>query len=505
MIGCRRRPGKSISQRFATPPWPPTSTEWRQLDQALTEDHVARLIARGVEQLDLTPLWALYAGCGSKPHRPDLMLRIVLFEIQRGRSSPAQWFMDTLENQVLHWLGCGIRPARSVWYEFAFRIRNLLDDWNQQVLHLAQQQGQLTGQRASLDGTCVEAHASRHRLFHQEQLQQRQRVLQDALDRDAQGQALEKPPYWLAKTPQTRRQQQERYRLAQAKLSERLEENQRRLPSQRRDAKQIRVSVTDPEAFLGKDKHKVFRPLYNVQFLRDVDSPFILAYETFARGSDAGTLVPLLQRAQHLVGRGPKQVLADSGYITGLDLADAQRWGIDLYGPWKENDYSDAQTGTPQQFSKDRFRWQPRTRTYRCPQGKVLRCTGVQTRRRSLGRTEKVEIYRADPTQCAACPLKARCCPKARSGRSLSRSEHDPLIEAHRRKMKQPEAQALYKLRRQTVETSFADSKEHRGFRRIHGRGLLKAKIQTALTALVHNLSTFTRALLGAGPPKDGT
>jgi IS5 family transposase len=62
--------------------------------------------------------------------------------------------------------------------------------------------------------------------------------------------------------------------------------------------------------------------------------------------------------------------------------------------------------------------------------------------------------------------------------------------------MATPAAKALYKQRRQTVETSFGDAKEHRGFRRVRGRGLAKAQAHAALTVLAHNLDELAR------PPK---
>ena len=491
MLGAWRRPGKAAAA-FRQPLWTRTSPKWLELDQKLEADHLARLIDRGVELLDLTPLEQSYAGHGSLPCPPKLLLKIVLFEIQRGRTSPAQWYLDTKENMALHWLGLGIRPARSVWYAFAFRVQPYLDGFNQQVLQHAQSQGHTAVYRGALDGTLVEANASRHHLLNSPQLQQRLETLVEATQADAQGGVPQEQPYWMANTPASRTRQQEQYQTAQTKLAERLAENERRMPSQRQEVKNLRISVTDPEAALGKDKLKVFRPLYNVQYMRDLDSLFILGYETFGRSSDAGTLVPLMQRTQQLTGQLLDEVLVDSGYITALDLADAQKLDIALYGPWKENDYSD--TAAPvKQLRKDEFSWDAAAGEYRCRQGQPLVLVGVQNRSRSLGRTEKLELYRADAATCAACPLKAQCCPKSRSGRNVSRSEHEDLIEAHKSKMETAEAKALYKLRRQTVEPSFGDSKQHRNYRRVHGRGLAKAKGQTALTVLAHNLHELVR------------
>src|SRR5207253_4518663 len=150
---------------------------WQALDAQLEPDHLARLIDHGVDRLDLTPLFQSFAGRGTRPSPPDLMLKIVLFEIQRGRTSPAQWYQDTKENIALQWLGRGIRPARSVWYTFAFRVGPSLDCWNRHVLLQAPQPGLASGQRVSLHGTLVEAQASRHRLLNHEQVQQRRQVL----------------------------------------------------------------------------------------------------------------------------------------------------------------------------------------------------------------------------------------------------------------------------------------------------------------------------------------
>ena len=69
------------------------------------------------------------------------------------------------------------------------------------------------------------------------------------------------------------------------------------------------------------DKDHVFRPLYTIQTVRDVDSPLIVSYDVFAQATDAGTLPPMLERTEQLTGRRLKDVLVDSGYVTGIDLA----------------------------------------------------------------------------------------------------------------------------------------------------------------------------------------
>ena len=68
-----------VRPQFADPPWTCQSPEWQRIDRALNEDDLARQVARMVdEELDLQPLFASYAGRGTLPHRPDLLLKMVL-------------------------------------------------------------------------------------------------------------------------------------------------------------------------------------------------------------------------------------------------------------------------------------------------------------------------------------------------------------------------------------------------------------------------------------------
>ena len=136
MVGDQCHDAKTVVH-FAEPPWNVQSAPWRQIDAELPHDHLAREIRQAMTHLDLTVLYDSYAGRGKAPHRPDLMLAIVLFETRRGQRKPSQWFQDTQENCALWWLGFGMRPSRSCWYEFRDRTGSYLDTLNEHVLHQA--------------------------------------------------------------------------------------------------------------------------------------------------------------------------------------------------------------------------------------------------------------------------------------------------------------------------------------------------------------------------------
>ena len=304
MIAIRGRHGKDADHRFAEPPWDEHTPRWQEIDQDLPAEHLARQIDQAVEGLDLAGLFATYSGRGSRALWPDLLLRLVLYEMQRGRLSPAEWFLDARENEPAQWLLFGMRPTRTAWYEFADRLERFWDEWNEQVLHKAQELGLPVGDRVAIDGTLIAALASRHRLVNQKTLTERLELLQQAAD-GRPGPAHREPAGLDGQVPSTRERQVLRYQQAQMRMDQLQAENANRKSSKRKKPEKIVVSVSEPEAVPGRDKLKTFRPLYNVQLMYDLDSAFITAYELFAQQNDPGTIGPMLDRSMELAGKKP--------------------------------------------------------------------------------------------------------------------------------------------------------------------------------------------------------
>lgn len=503
MVGCMRRSRKRAVVRFAKPPWDERSDEWQIRDQQVAADHPARAVVEAMRLLDMVPLFALYRGVGVPPIRPDLMLAIVLIEIRLGRPRPSQWFRDTQESIVLQWAGFGIRPSRACWYNFADRVAPLLEHWNAEVLQLAGQRGVTQAERVSLDGTSVAANASRHRLVNEATVEKRLAELENACQADADGQLPPNVPAWMAKHPETREKQRRRYQRARHRLTELHAVNNRQQAKRRRKPEKIVVSPSDPDAALGRDKHNVFRPLYNVQLAWDLDSQLCLGYQVFAQPTDAGTFSPMLERLVKWTGVKPKAMLVDAGYVTACNLAICDQTGITLFGPWQENDFSQkrrTRPGTkPRCLGKEHFTWLPEQNRYRCPEGHPMPWIGQEKRRQSDGQINVVHSYRCSPQHCRACSRQALCCSNPNRGRAVMRSEHEGLVEAHRARMATSEAKSLYRLRSQTVELGFADFKQHRSMRQFSGRGLYRTQRQVGLTVLVHNLLVVH---LSKPPPK---
>ena len=458
-------------------------------------DHLARIVEEEVNRLDVQTLEAAYRGSGSPPHRPDLMLKIVLFEYLDGRPSPAHWHRDTRDHQALQWLGRGIVPSRTAWYDFRDRMGSVIEALHAQLIGQAQVDELLPVHVGVQDGSTFRANASRHRLVNRATLEKRQSVLQAATERDLAEQPVDEGPAWMARTPAGRREQAQRMQQAWKILGERTAENAKKPKDKRRDENHIQVSLSDPQAPLGRDKEKVFCPLYTAQFLVEPNSLLVIGWDVFAQATDTGTLLPIIDGAQRIVGGKLQKIVADAAYATLLDLQGCQKRKIELIAPVQENSFTQQKRAAAdkQRSNRDQFVWLAELATYRCPQGYTLTYRGKERKRRHGDQHVVEHRYHCPPQHCRACPQASGCVRDPNKGRTIKRLEGQELLDAQRAKMQRPEIKAEYRQRGPVIERAFADAKRHRNFRQLHGRGLDRAKAEIGLLVLAQNLLMIHR------------
>jgi transposase len=471
----------------------------------LDADHRVRIIDAFVNGLDRTSLQTSYLGVGSLAHNPDLMLKIVLHETLEGHLSPAQWARHVRDSDALRWLGQGIQPSRSALYAFRDRLSQPVFEMHAQAIRTAIKDGLTTADTAVQDGTSFRACASRHQLINQDKLAKRFEALKAAVAQDAAGQAIESQPYWMAETPSGRQEQLERYQTAGVELADRLAKNQERPKDKQLPSPKVKVSITDPEAPLGRDKEKVFGPMYTAQFVVDTASLLILSFEVFAQVTDAGTLPPMLDRTQEVTGIMVTQISTDSAYASLLDLQECQKRSVQLVAPIQENDFTEQKRAKAENpgISKDQFQWLPAEQTYSCPMGHRLTYKGREQKRRREGHTVVQHRFHCPAEHCRACPLRDRCVRNPEKGRTVKRLEGEEVIEAHKAFMSTPAAKAASRLRGSVIERCFGDAKQHRNLRRLHGRGLKRARAEVGLVALAQTALTLARLRKNAANPRE--
>ena len=362
---------------WAGAPWHDQHPERLALEQRLPPEHLARCLDQAVARLDLHDLVASYGGTGSAPYPPELLLRAVLFQTERGQHSPATWCRAARACEPMRWLLRGALPSRSCWYSFRDRLAPLLQPLNGQPLAQALAAGLTPATQAAADGTLIAANASRQRLLNEATLERRLQQLVDALAADSlsQGAASVCPavppvpptdpqpltpaarPYWMAKPPAGRRAQRTRYLRAQRQRAQRHARNRGKVPSQRSAPHRPGWSSARPTRRRRWAWTRTCRPLYNVQVVDDLDSPFILGYEVFAQPNDAGLLGTLLRGLHESIRQHLTVLRTDTGYAGGADLRAAADLGVTVYAPLpKDNPKA-------KQLPKSAFPWLPEAQT----------------------------------------------------------------------------------------------------------------------------------------------
>ena len=393
----------------------------KKIDRQLPPDHPVRRINELVEQLDLAPLLRGYQHTKRQPLDPKAMLKVVFYEMREQKTrSPAQWHRDSTELLPVLWLLGGLQPGRSTFYDFQPRFDFIIDELN--ARHLSRCLPPDDARRVAIDGTFIAANATRHRLFNKSRLCERIELLEQRLRDDASEDANEdanedtqdgttKTPAWLAPTLCGKMRQRDTYRRALRQLEERLKKNAKLPKNRRKPENKVLISPTDCEAQLGRDKQKTYRPLYNVQVVRDIDSDYILSSDVLTTTSDAGTLEGTFQRYDVLCGLTLSDALTDAGYATERDLIACERFGVRLIAPYRENTLvkSPDEKSGKRYFKKDMFEWNAEREEYRCPNGAALTRKSQEYRIFSDDERLRVFRYACDPASCIACPLSAGC------------------------------------------------------------------------------------------------
>lgn len=444
-----------------------------------------------MNQLDRAAIDELYRGRGSDPFDPIPLLKIVLFQYLKGNQSPATWHQEAQFNEATQWLGRGYVPAYRTWYNFRDRLGPVVEQLHEQIIRHALQEKQLDPTVGVQDGTTIAACASRHRTVNRPILEKRSDQLQKILEGECEGEW----PRWVPPTESGRLELSRRMSEASEILDERIAKNSRKPADKRKDPEKIQVSLSDPTAPLGRDKQKVFRPLYTVQYMVALTSRLIMSFCCEPDVTDAGTLAPMIDRTQELVDGRLQTVLADAGYCSIVDLQDCRERNIELLAPVQANSFTESKKAIKpdRQIPRDQFEWNEAEECYRCPQGHPLEYDGRTRKQRHSDRELWEYRYRCDPVHCHGCPLAQQCLRAGSASRTIKRLEDQELLDDQRKKMADPEVRSRYQLRGQTVELAYADSKGNRGQTQFHGRGLPRARTETGLMVVAQNILRFDR------------
>jgi transposase len=337
--------------------FPPSVQEW------LPEDHLARFVADAVEHLDLRPLEAAYRGRGSLAHHPGVLLALLFYGYATGVFSSRKIERATYDSVAFRYLAANTHPDHDTIATFRRRFLSELEPLFVQLLELACELKLLRLGQVSLDGTKIQANASRHKALSwgyatrlESQLQAEVAgLLECAEQADAQN-----LPDGLSLPEEIARREARLVALAEAKAKievraqERYEREKAAFDAKltRRQAKEKatgkkpggrpptppaagpkatdQVNLTDEESRIMPVSGGGFEQAYNAQAAVDMDTGLIVAHHLTDHVNDVHEIAPALTK----LGALPESfgtvehLVADTGYFSEANVTACEAQSV---------------------------------------------------------------------------------------------------------------------------------------------------------------------------------
>ena len=339
---------------------PPSVQDW------LPEGHLARFVVEIVEQLDLRSLKASYAGRGSQPYNPAMLLALLFYGYATGVFSSRKLERSTYDSVAFRFIAANSHPDHDTIATFRKRFLKEISGLFVQILMIARQTNMLKLGSVSLDGSKVKANASKHKALSYEhacklEVQLKSEVA-DLLKKAESADKADIPDGMNVPEELQRREQRlsaiaaakieierraaERHTREQAAYEEKVAARTKKSEETGKKPKgkqpkpptpgptpKDQVNLTDGESRIMPISGGGFEQTYNAQAAVDTESMLIVAAHITQQSNDKQELEPTLKNLAAL----PKELgtatelLADSGYYSENNVNACAGEGITPY------------------------------------------------------------------------------------------------------------------------------------------------------------------------------
>ena len=485
------------------------------LDDVIHAGHPVRLFEETLSRIDFSSWESQYIRVEGQPAiHPRIMAGTLLYGLSLGIRSSRR-LEDATANRVdFIWLCHGRVIDHSTLAGFRTRFEKQLKDLFKQIGRVAIELGLVNLNQIALDGTAKRSSNSRFATARRASLTQKLQALDEQIHRMMnEAQAADQADQQLlgdsspTKLPQELRSLKERQdRLAKA--FKRLDElDKKREGRKNATAQGPAVPTTDPDSSVLPNKAGGYAPNYTVALATEGQSGLIVDCQVLGDNNEPETVLPAVKNVEETFGQKPGQILADSNFNTGENLAKLKEEGIEALMPPKQpeprenpalrEDPSQPVAAEQRQklpmspqlkvLDRSAFLYNEAEDCYRCPMGRRLVFVGVESRGKDRCGRRLYECQR-----CAGCELGPRCLSGKRENRRVVRDEHEPLREEMASRMKSEAGKAAYRRRSFLSETPFAVFNGAMNFRQMLLRGIRKVKMEMSWVCSAYNLRKIT-------------
>jgi transposase len=334
------------------------------LDDLIPDDHQARNIWNYVDQMDLSIITKKIQSTSNSPGRsaidPKILLALWIYSLVEGIGSARVIDRYCSEHVAFKWICGGV----SVNYHTISDFRKNSEEFDHLITECIarlMQRDLVTLKRVSQDGMRVRASAGSSSFRRKPKLKELLAIAKEQLETLRKELDADPSKCTNRQTAAKKRAAEERKNRIEKALEEHKKimiekgktKKKHRKPFTADEKKEVRASITDPEARKMKMGNGGFNPAYNVQLAVDTNSRFIVGYDLI-KNLDSGQLSKMFDKVKEKYKKTVEQWLVDKGYLEFIDLIKVQKNGCKVYvnpsskgkkDPYAVNDNEDAELG----------------------------------------------------------------------------------------------------------------------------------------------------------------
>jgi transposase len=148
------------------------------LNEWLPEDHLARFVVDIVGKMDLCQVYSSYSGKGSTPYDPKLLLSLIFYGYSTGVFSSRKTETATYDSVAFRFIAGNHHPDHDTIASFRKRHLPELKGWFKEILLIGNELGLLKLGNIFIDGTKVQANASKHKAMSYKRMKQLEKQLE---------------------------------------------------------------------------------------------------------------------------------------------------------------------------------------------------------------------------------------------------------------------------------------------------------------------------------------
>jgi transposase len=150
-----------MTRKFRTVNYDESLQQTVTIANCLPPDHLTRFIVSVIAMLDLGAIYARYASRGGEPYAPEILLGLLFYGYATGVFSSRKIERATYESIPFRFIAGGLHPDHDTIAYFRKRFLSEITGLFAQVLLVAEEAGALELGNISLDGSKIHADASK--------------------------------------------------------------------------------------------------------------------------------------------------------------------------------------------------------------------------------------------------------------------------------------------------------------------------------------------------------